>query len=257
MVYRLWPRSAFMALSRLLLPPRCVACNATANPRHHNNPAFRHHSLDLCADCVTTLPFNTHACRRCALPLPHHASGLLCGQCVRRAPIYMSACCALRYDYPAHHLIQRLKFGNSMPEARVLAFLLAEQLKVQRATRSPSWPSWPDCIVPVPLHAHRYRQRGYNQVMEVGVELSDLLDVPLRSDLMIRVRDTAEQTHLHKRERRKNLRGAFAVSSTTLPAHIAVLDDVITTGSTVHEMTRTLRKAGVQHVEVWGVARAG
>lgn len=253
MVYRLF-RSFTRTLQQALLPPRCVACDATVTHAHHGNFALARLNLDLCANCHATLPFNTSACRVCALPLPatDGAPDWLCGQCLRRPPIYMSACCALRYDYPAHHLIQRLKFGNSLPEARVLAALLAEQLQTHHAQRV-----WPACIVPVPLHAQRYRQRGYNQVMEVGIELSRLIKVPLRSDLVMRVRNTAEQTHLNKRERRKNLRGAFAVQSVKLPAHVAVLDDVITTGSTVHEITRTLRKAGVQQVDAWGVARAG
>jgi len=258
MVYKKWLRPVVRrigeSLSNALLPPRCVACDATANPVHHTNPVFRRRSLDLCAECLATLPFNTPACRHCALPLPGQPSTLICGQCLRRPPIYMSAVCALRYDYPTHHLIQRLKFDDSLPESRVLAVLLAERLKQQHSQHALVWP---ECIVPVPLHQQRYRLRGYNQVMEVGTELSHLLGIPLRSDLVTRVRDTPEQTHLSKRERRKNLRGAFAVTSSVLPKHIAVLDDVITTGSTVHELTRTLRKAGIKQVQVWGVARAG
>jgi ComF family protein len=127
--------------------------------------------------------------------------------------------------------------------------LLANYLRAGRGD------DWPECFVPVPLHAARYRQRGYNQVIEIGKYLQQALPVPMRTDLVTRKRNTVEQTGLSRRARRSNLRRAF-VTHGPMPKHIALLDDVITTGSTVNELSRILKNAGVERIEVWGVARA-
>ena len=115
---------------------------------------------------------------------------------------------------------------------------------------------WPQCIIPVPLHISRYQQRGYNQVIELATYLHRRLNLPLRLDLLERIRATAEQAGLSRTERRRNLRRAFRTTGSQLPDHVALLDDVITTGSTVNEAALTLRKAGVGYIEVWGLARA-
>jgi ComF family protein len=157
--------------------------------------------------------------------------------------------CAYHYGYPLQHLIRQLKYQAALPNAQVLGTLLASYLHERHAAE------WPECFVPVPLHPSRYRRRGYNQVIEVGKVLQPLLPVPMRTDLVTRRRNTVEQAGLLRRARRSNLRRAF-VTHGVLPKHIAILDDVVTTGSTVNELSRVFKAAGVERLEIWGLARA-
>lgn len=222
----------------LLLPPSCIACGA-------GGPGLRR---DLCSGCANELPLNRIACSYCALPLSAAATRLICGACIKSPPAYDSSICAFRYAYPIDHFVRALKYGQRLAHARVLGELLAEQLEAQLSLR-------PQCLVPVPLSTKRFRERGYNQVIELGRVLEHWLDIEMRPDLATRVRHTAEQAGLSRRERRKNLRHAFAVHS-PIPKHIAILDDVITTGSTVNELARMCSQAGAERIDVWAVARA-
>lgn len=233
-------------LQQWLLPPRCIACGGSGGTQL--NP--QQWSLDLCTACHEQLPVNRHACQCCGLPLPSTQCKLICGSCLKRPPPYQLSFCAYEYAYPIEHLIRRLKYGGAMAQARVLSCLLAQYLRDQHRS------AWPECFIPVPLHPARYRARGYNQVIELGRFLERELKITMRTDLLVRSRHTPEQAGLSRRERRRNLRRAFITTTVALPKHIALLDDVITTGSTVNELARTLKKAGVETIEVWGMARA-
>lgn len=141
-----------------------------------------------------------------------------------------------------------LKYRSALAHARLLGELLGAQLGARRA-------AWPDCFIPVPLSTRRYRERGYNQAIEIGRFVERATAVRMRSDLVTRVRHTSEQASLPRKARRRNIREAFSVEG-VVPGHIAILDDVVTTGSTVNELARTLTRAGALHIEVWAVARA-
>jgi ComF family protein len=147
-------------------------------------------------------------------------------------------------------LLLQLKFHQKLHLASLLGGLLAEALEGRAAPL-------PDCLVPVPLHPQRLRERGYNQALELARVVSTRLAVPLDATLCVRQRATAPQTALDGKERRRNLHGAFTVREGNLPRHVAIIDDVVTTGTTVGELARTLRRAGVDTVEVWACARAG
>jgi ComF family protein len=146
-------------------------------------------------------------------------------------------------------LIQGLKYRRRLAYGRVLGELLARYLKKRGD-------SLPEIIIPVPLGTRRYRERGYNQARELALPIHRALGLPLRSDLIVRQRETLEQATLDRKRRRKNIRGAFALIGTLQARHVAIVDDVVTTGSTVTEIANLLRKAGAQRVEVWAVARA-
>ena len=113
----------------------------------------------------------------------------------------------------------------------------------------------PEYIVPVPLHSRRISQRGFNQSLELAKQLSRALGVALDANTVTRTRHTAPQTGLSEQERRKNVRGTFHVSADMQGKHVAIVDDVMTTGSTVGELARTLKRVGVQRVDVWALAR--
>jgi ComF family protein len=153
-----------------------------------------------------------------------------------------------RYAAPLDRLIPALKFGGKLAHARLLGELLAEELAASGARR-------PELILPVPLHARRLRERGYNQALELARPVARALGLPLETRACTRLRATAAQSGLDLKARRANLRGAFAVPALGVK-HVAVLDDVVTSGSTVAELARALARAGVERVDVWAVARA-
>lgn len=243
MVYQMRAAGSWMRarLQQLVLPTSCVACGSPGESMR----------LDLCASCAAELPINLQACRHCGIPLTSHDAhnADICGACLRRPPPYALSFCAYRYAYPIEHFVHALKYGHVLAQARVLGELLAEYLSQRRQD------AWPTYFMPVPLATARFRERGYNQALELGRFVERALNLPMRTDVLVRDRHTAAQVGLSRRERRKNLRGAFAVLK--LPSkHVAILDDVVTTGSTVNEVARTLRRAGAERVEVWAVARA-
>lgn len=235
-----WPRAVDGVVARLvraLLPLRCVLC---AGPGADG--------LDLCAACRDDCPANATRCAQCALPLPTSATH--CGACLTRPPPFDAAWVPFRYAHPLDLVEARFKFHGDLAAGRVLAGLLTAAARVDAP------PSLPDLIVCVPLHASRLRERGYNQALELARPLASTLGLPLAADALVRTRATAAQTGLDGDERRRNLRDAFTVrEGIALPAHVAVFDDVMTTGSTLGECARVLRRAGVQRVDVWALAR--
>ena len=223
-------------LLRVVLPLRCLLCGNRGGAR------------DLCADCERDLAPNAPCCPRCALPL--EAPAPLCGECIDREPPFAAAWAPFRYEHPLDLLEARFKFQGDLAAGRVLASLMIARAKADGPLR-------PDAIVPVPLHVSRLRERGYNQALELAKPVARAFGIPLAADLLRRARATVAQTGLDAAARRRNLRDAFAVSEKhPMPAHVALLDDVMTTGTTVRECARVLRRAGVQRVEVWALARA-
>lgn len=200
--------------------------------------------LELCGYCAAELPWLDDHCRQCALPLINAGEERLCGDCLRRPPPFQRVCAPFRYSHPIDGLIKALKYGNDLAAARLLGDLLADHLSRRRVPV-------PDAVIPVPLHPGRLRQRGFNQALE----LARRLDVPLAPQMVRRTRATAAQSRLGVHERRHNTRGAFHVTASRLPAHIAVIDDVLTTGATAAELTKVLRQAGAEQVEIWVTAR--
>ena len=231
---QIW-RSSWQHLRQFVLPWHCLLCGAPGAE-----------GLDLCVDCAAELPRNTHCCARCALPLALPAA--LCGRCQRHAPLWDAAWAPFRYGWPLDRLEARYKFSADLAAGRTLSTLW------QRERRALALP---EALLVVPLHRARLRQRGYNQALELARPMASAMRVPLRADALRRVRPTHAQTELDARARRRNVRGAFAVTpGVALPKHVAVLDDVMTTGATLAECTRVLKRAGVQRVDVWALARA-
>jgi ComF family protein len=219
-----------------LFPASCLLCGDAV-----------HGALELCAPCHKELPFNRPACPRCGRPFPGGAD--LCGACLRRPPPYAALTAALRYEPPVDRLVQGLKFNHRLENARLLGRLLADT--VAAILDEP-----PELILPVPLHPARLRQRGFNQALELARPLASRLGIPIGRDYCRRLRATEEQSHLPAKGRRANVRGAFKVVRPVRARHVAVVDDVVTTGSTVGELSRALRRSGVEHVEVWACTRA-
>ena len=219
-------------------PPTCILCGCDGQIP----------TRDLCVDCEADLIGNEPSCSICAEPLMA-ATTAHCGACIKRKPRFDRVICAFRYTYPLDHLIRGLKYRNAASYARVLGDLLAMRIRHRHE-------HLPELIIPVPLATGRFRERGFNQALELGRQLERHLRVPMRTDVIVRTRETPEQAGLDQKTRRKNIRGAFEAVNTLAERHVAVVDDVVTTGSTANEVAKVLKRAGARRVEVWAVARA-
>jgi len=204
-------------------------------------------SLDLCGECEDDLPRTGRGCAICAAAAA--APVIACSACLARRPAFDAAFAPYRYEFPLIELIHRLKYGGQIAIARILGTLLARRL----AERGP--PAV-DAIVPVPLHPSREAKRGYNQAGEIARFAADVLSLPVARRIAVRVRATEEQAALPAIVRRVNVSGAFEVHAAAVPAAVAIVDDVLTTGSTADALARELKRAGCRRVEIWAVARA-
>jgi len=226
---------AWRWLQQFAMPWHCLLCGAAGAQ-----------DMDLCTHCAAEMPRNACCCARCALPLPVPAA--TCGRCQQHAPPWDAAWAPFRYAWPLDRLETRYKFAGDLAAGRVLATLWQ---------REPRPPALPQALLAVPLHAGRLRRRGYNQALELAKPLARTFGLPLHARALRRVRATDAQSELDAGSRRRNVRGAFALApGLRLPAHVAVIDDVMTTGATLAECARVLKHAGVQRVDVWALARA-
>lgn len=223
------------ALADLCLPEYCVGCR--------ENPAISH---GLCRTCWSDLPRNTEHCPTCAQPMRENRK---CGRCILYPPPFRWTLAPLVYRPPTSNYIQRLKYHGDLSIASMLGRVISEEV-ARRAVELP------DLIIPVPLHVSRMRRRGFNQANEIARAIGRELDIKVKPGLARRVRSTPRQIDLRRSERRKNLRGAFRATPALNGVSVAVVDDVITTGSTVSEFAAALGSAGVSGIQIWSAARA-
>lgn len=225
-------------IQNYLLPPTCILCNS---------PGYL--QRDLCQDCYQDLPRIQHGCVICAIALPVGAPEMsICGDCQSWPPAFDHTIAGYQYQHSMRYLVTQLKFNAQFKNARLLGQLLAEKAIASSTL--------PEAILPVPLHNNRYRERKFNQCIEIGKEVSRQLHIPLLLDTCIRQRDTPHQAELKRKQRLKNLHNAFAMQRPLDLQHVAILDDVMTTGTTLHEMAYLLKKNGVKRVDAWVCARA-
>lgn len=223
-----------------LWPARCLVCGERGQRQR-----------DLCGSCAKSLPWMRSACLRCAMPLPASpgvAAAIVCGDCLQRPPPLAQTHAAFAYAHPLDRLLPRFKFHGDLAAGRLLAQLaLDAYVACDR----------PDALLAIPLHRARLRARGYDQALELARPLARALRLPLRQDVLVRLRATAPQSRLDAPQRRRNLRGAFSIAkgAWALPAHVVLVDDVMTTGATLHAAAKTLRRAGVERVDAWICAR--
>jgi len=202
----------------------------------------------LCYGCECDLPWNRHACLRCAMPL---ATRQVCGTCLQTPPLFGQAFCAFRYEEPVAGLLNRYKHGGKLACGHWLAHSLAGALAQRYQDEQMPLP---DCVLPVPLHWRRLRSRGFDQGLEIGRVLARRLALPLSTSLR-RQRATGSQQALNREQRQRNLAGAFVLQGQLPGRRVALVDDVLTTGSTASEIATLLHSTGVHEVHVWAVAR--
>lgn len=233
-----WVDNWLNIIQDYVLPPTCLLCG---------NAGWQNH--DICLICQQHLLQNHHCCYQCgehfALP---PAVPMLCGRCIAQPPAFDETHAPYIHQGAIRHLVTTLKFGATYKNARLLGQLLADQLRDSHRQ--------PELLIPVPLHKSRYRQRGFNQSIEIARTVSKELAIPLDLSSCQRLRNTPQQSNLTAKQRRKNIKNAFAVVKPISASHVAIIDDVMTTGSTMDELAKVLKKAGVEKVDVWVCARA-
>ena len=214
------------------MPHACLLCGAPSGAQ------------PLCDGCRDDLPWHRQPrCPQCATPTPE---GRVCGACLKRPPAFDRTHAALAYAFPLDRLIPRLKYHGQLANAPALAACLAEA--VADAPR-------PDRLIAMPLHPARLRERGFNHAGEIARELAKRLALPLDAAGCRRIRDTPPQMGLKHDARRRNVRGAFECRADLRGQRIALVDDVMTTGTSLDELAKTLKRAGAREVETWVVAR--
>ncbi len=231
-------------LLHYLLPGCCLLCGQASGQQR------------VCDACALELPRIHDGCRQCSLP-GNSAAGFgnagLCAECSRRPPAWDHALAALVYEYPVDHLVRNFKFHKDLACGQLLAEELVRAVQTQPAPPHETL-AWPDLLVPVPLHFLRRCQRGFNQAELLATELHQACGIPLERRLLHRTRATPAQSGLDRKSRQRNLRGAFSCAPLA-GQHIAIIDDVLTTGATVQECSRVLKQAGASQVSVWVAAR--
>lgn len=226
-----WP----LFIQSIPFPSHCILCNCPLGV-----------ARDFCPECQGELPYNKRACPHCALPVSA-TEDLTCGRCLRQPPPFDTCRAPLLYRPPFNRLIGGFKYQHKLHLAGPLSRLFLERLPPDLVR--------PDLILPMPLHPHRLRERGFNQSLELARGVARTLGLKLDWRSCRRVRATPPQSGLDEATRRKNLRGAFVARGELAGRHIALFDDVITTGATVTAVTRALHKAGAARVDVWALAR--
>ena len=198
----------------------------------------------LCLACLTDLPWlPLQLCPQCALV---SSNGQICGHCLKVAPAFNRTHALFSYRYPLDALLQRYKYDHVLNLAHTFAGLMERSLSVSDR---------PDVLIPMPLHASRLRERGFNQALEIARLLAKKLALPLDAQSCVRTRMTAPQVSLPLKRRIGNMRRAFSCTARLEGKRVALLDDVMTTGASLNALADTVRAAGAIHVECWVVAR--
>jgi len=209
----------------------CILCGATSGIHL------------ICSACHDELPRTSVACPVCAAP----GSPEVCGQCLQHPPHFTRSFAALDYTFPVDKLIQAYKYQHQLALARLFGTLLDAVVQHQ---------AHPDLLLPMPLHPTRLRERGFNQAHEIAKRLGKTLCLPVTPSLAHRTINTASQAKLDWDARKKNMKGAFACDTPLNGQHIALVDDVMTSGATLDELSKTLKQAGAGEISIWVVARA-
>ncbi len=200
---------------------------------------------DICEPCYDHLPqLPVNHCPVCWWPVP---TAEICGACLKKPPAFTRTIAAVRYTFPIDALIHSLKYQANLAIAPILANLLIAKLKAIHEK--------PDIIIPMPLHPIRLRERGFNQAMEISRYLARQLGIVLLPDSCSRIRHTPPQTELPWRDRQRNIRKAFSCKIDASGKHIALVDDVMTTGATLNELATILRQQGAVEISNWVIAR--
>jgi ComF family protein len=211
-------KKVIQQLNHWLWPEYCLLCRDISNT-----------AVSLCQSCLETLPWQ-------------HNLG---SQQIQGSP----ATILFQYESIIPHFIMQLKFQKKLNIAYLLGNLLAEKIKASATTL-------PEAIIPIPLHWKRLQERGFNQALEIAKPISKALNIPIITKGIRRKKFTQPQATLKTKERHKNMKNAFIIENFIDIEHVAILDDVVTTGQTLKEFLRALNKSSIKKIEIWCAAQA-
>lgn len=223
----------------------CILCGDRSDDQNTANQGVL-----ICLPCQNDLPTIKNPCAICGGLLASESNLSTCGKCLKTKPFYQKSIIPLEYDFPVTTIIKRLKFNEKLLFSGTLSNILLNKV----LERSDPYP-YPETIIPVPLHPFRLIKRGFNQSELIAKDLANSLKIPVDIKSCRRIKNTSHQTGFSDKERKKNIRNAFDVKNSFSAKHVAILDDVVTTGSTVNELARVLQQAGAETIEVWACAR--
>lgn len=204
----------------------------------------------ICSACKQDLPIINQGCVCCGLPITYQGR---CGQCLKQPPYYQQIIVPYRYDFPIAPLITKFKYQQQWAMGHLLASLLAEYLQQQYINGLPK----ADYLIAVPQAKQRLRERGFNQAEMLAKWLAKALTIPIQTNLITRTLDTPPQQQLSAKKRLHNLKNAFLVNPTInlQNLHLAIVDDVVTTGATANTLAKLLHQAGAKRVDIYAIAR--
>lgn len=197
----------------------------------------------LCPNCIKDLPELKSVCPQCSLPT---SASQRCGQCLSNPPEQNTSISIYQYKDPIDRLIADFKFNDKL----YLSQFFAEKILTKLNHRP-----LPELLIPIPLHPQRLKQRGYNQSFELAKILSKSLSIPVSNSFLERIINTQPQSSMPFKQRKNNIKHAFKAADGLPFKHIALIDDVLTTGHTANAAAKTLKKAGATTIEVWTIAR--
>lgn len=252
-------------LQRFFLPFTCVLCGDLSSL-----------NKDLCVACFENLPKLGYGCRVCGTVIPSHSvipggarsllpmhisyvkrsltsSGMTdvtCGQCLKSPPYFDRTIALFTYTHPIDKFIIALKFQQKLMYAKLLGELFAEYIAMYYQNDT-----LPELVIPVPLHKNRLRERSFNQALELSKPIAKKLNLKIDIQSCQKIRHSEAQSLIAAKHRGKNVKNSFAVIKDINAKHIAILDDVMTTGHTVNELSKVLKKSSVEKIDVWCVAR--
>lgn len=219
----------------LLLPHQCIVCS---------KPTFSN-DLYCCELCFDQLPFQQNACSVCGQQF--NAQSDTCGQCISNPPEFESCFCAFTYQNPIRELIQSFKYKQQPALATLLGRLLYQEIYDQQL-------ELPDALIPVPMHFSRLGERGYNQAQLLATEVGKLSNIKVDNHLIKKTTITPTQASLSRKQRIRSIKGSFVATQNTPYSNVAIIDDVVTTGATISEITKILKEKGVDSIQVWAIA---
>ncbi len=224
-------------ISHCLFPYHCILCHGKSD-----------RNLDLCIECEQSLPWLKNVCNYCSAPLVIPQT--VCGRCLNKTFPFDKLSIFFSYTEIIKKMIIGLKFQQRLIYAHILGTLLAEKISSEYQNEN-----LPDIIIPVPLHKKRLSERGFNQAIELARPISKKLNIRIGYKCCKRVINTAAQSTLPANQRSTNVKNAFSAKKNLEKQHIALLDDVMTTGHTLIEISRALHDVGVKRIDVWCCAR--
>ncbi len=220
-------------------PPTCSICKITSDT-----------SINLCSNCKNNMKINSCCCDICGEPLSNNTQDkIICGKCLNLTPYFDHVFSPFIYENNISQIIQQLKYGRKLANSHILAEVFLSELR--NATEI-----MPEALIPVPIHKSKIKKRGYNQSIEIFHHVAKQLHIPFEKTCCQKIKNTDSQSTLSAKERQNNIKNSFKIIKPVNYKHVAIVDDVITTGATANELSRLIKQHGVARVDIWACARS-